>query len=280
LLDHLGLPKKIGDELHEAERGEILDAYLGMLDALIACRSIDSPLQASHEQVPLAESQRPDNLAVTFSGGVGELIYRHLNGAPWPSTTAFGDLGIDLAKRLVDWIAADPRRYRLRPTSGGRAVSFGLLRHATEISGSTLFLPRPEVLPLADVPILGELRTSSSETDLHAALQLTKRSPTGAALQIVVDGNRQEGIKSLGERIAAALREVNYPKMLPLVLLLRENLGKTLGHYATAWSSLPMNLLVIDEITPRDAQYVQIGAPRNQVVPVSFYGLRPTENAS
>jgi hypothetical protein len=34
-----------------------------------------------------------------------------------------------------------------------------------------------------------------------------------------------------------------------------------------------VDLVVIDEVAPRDAQYVQVGTPRSQVVPVSFYGL-------
>ena len=49
--------------------------------------------------------------------------------------------------------------------------------------------------------------------------------------------------------------------------------GKVLGHYVTEWGGLPLGLVVIDEVTPRDAQYVHLGQPRDQVVPVSFYGL-------
>jgi ethanolamine utilization protein EutA len=56
-------------------------------------------------------------------------------------------------------------------------------------------------------------------------------------------------------------------------LLVRENLGKVLGHYVTQWGTLPLNLVVIDEVAVRDAQFVQLGALRSQVVPVSFYGL-------
>jgi hypothetical protein len=35
-----------------------------------------------------------------------------------------------------------------------------------------------------------------------------------------------------------------------------------------------LNLVVLDEIAVPDAQYAQIGVMRNQVIPVSFYGLR------
>jgi ethanolamine utilization protein EutA len=55
--------------------------------------------------------------------------------------------------------------------------------------------------------------------------------------------------------------------------LLRENLGKVLGHYATEWGALPVDLVVLDEVAVRNAQYARVGRPRDQVVPVSFYGL-------
>jgi ethanolamine utilization protein EutA len=55
--------------------------------------------------------------------------------------------------------------------------------------------------------------------------------------------------------------------------LVRENIGKVLGHYVTEWGALPLNLVVIDEVAVRDAQYARVGRPHSQVVPVSFYGL-------
>jgi ethanolamine utilization protein EutA len=58
--------------------------------------------------------------------------------------------------------------------------------------------------------------------------------------------------------------------------LLEENLGKTLGQYATDWGARAMNLIVIDEVIPRNAQYVSIGRMHGQVVPVSSFGLRET----
>ena len=48
---------------------------------------------------------------------------------------------------------------------------------------------------------------------------------------------------------------------------------ESLGHYVTEWGALPLELVVIDEVTPRDAQYLHVGSPRGPVVPVSFYGL-------
>ncbi len=83
-------------------------------------------------------------------------------------------------------------------------------------------------------------------------------------------------MRALGQRLARLCRALAFPTEHPLVLLVSENLGKVLGHYVTEWGALPLNLVVIDEIARRDAQYVQIGRLRDQVVPVSLYGLRET----
>jgi ethanolamine utilization protein EutA len=80
-------------------------------------------------------------------------------------------------------------------------------------------------------------------------------------------------LRELGGRLSAELRAWGYPADRPLVLLVNKNLGKVLGHYVTAWGTLPISLIVIDEVEARSAQYVRIGRPRGQVVPVSFYGL-------
>jgi ethanolamine utilization protein EutA len=212
-------------------------------------------------------------VAVTFSGGVGELIYAHIQGNPWPPTTHYGDLGIDLAQRIVASPFWSEHLHTWRPASAGRATVYGLLRHSTEVSGSSLFLPRPEVLPLSDVPILGSLNGTSTDEHLEHLVDLVRRSARGGCVQVSLGTHEAPAVRALGERIAAALRRIALPPQHPLILLVRENLGKVLGHYVTQWGTLPLNLVVIDEVAVRDAQFVQLGALRSQVVPVSFYGL-------
>jgi ethanolamine utilization protein EutA len=214
-------------------------------------------------------------IAITFSGGVGELIYAHVQGKPWPPTTHYGDLGIDLAQRIVmtPFWAAHLKQWQ--PASGGRATVYGLLRHCTEVSGSTLFLPSAAALPLANVPILGSVGPTTGDDHVRQLIELARRSPCGGCLQLEVGSHDAPAISAIGKKIAALLREAAFPPTRPLVLLVSQNIGKVLGHYVTQWGALPLNLVVIDEVAPRDAQYVQIGSPRGQVVPVSFYGINP-----
>jgi ethanolamine utilization protein EutA len=275
LLDHLGIHKSAGDCLDPAEVDAVLDFYLGLLESVAQGRqpTFAEPVAQFHEQVPFRLPAIEGPLAVTFSGGVGELIYAHLEGKPWPTTTCYGDLGIDLAQRIVQSPVWLPHLRRYRPASAGRATVYGLLRHSTHISGSTLFLPRPEVLPLADVPILGKVSGCSTDEQLAEVFGLVLRSRRGGCVRVEIGGVGAIAVRELGNRMAAVLRRLSFPAAHPLVLLVRENAGKVLGHYVTEWGALPLALLVIDEVAAMDAQYVHLGRPRDQVVPVSFFGL-------
>jgi ethanolamine utilization protein EutA len=275
LLDHLEIRKGPRDQLAESEVRAVLDFYLTLLQAAVEGNGepFREPVAHLHEQVPFRRPADMMDVAVTFSGGVGELVYGHVSGKPWPPPTHFGDLGIDLAQRIVQTPFWSGHLRRFRPASAGRATVYGLLRHSTEVSGSTLFLPRPEFLPLADVPILGRLSASSAPAQIHDIVELVRRSPGGGCVQVEMGGQGATAVRALGQRIAKVLREDSFPASHPLVLLVPENLGKALGHYVTEWGALALKVVVIDEVAVRDAQYVRIGAQHGQVVPISFYGL-------
>jgi ethanolamine utilization protein EutA len=275
LLEHLGIQRGPGDRLTEGEVQAILDFYLALLEAA-ATGSTDEfrePVAELHVQVPFRRPASGADAAVTFSGGVGELIYRHVHHRPWPATTFFGDLGIDLARRIIDSAVFAEHVRTHQPASAGRATVYGLLRHSTEVSGSTLFLPRPELLPMTDMPILGSLNAAATDDRIRDVVELVRHSGRGGCVQIALGTHTASAVRGLGERVAEVLRATGFPPDRPLVLLVQENLGKVLGQYVTQWGALPLNLVVIDEVAVRNAQYVQIGTARGQVVPVSFYGL-------
>ncbi len=281
LFDHLGIRKDVAATLTDGEVAGIITYYFDLLTAALGGdrRILAEPTARLHEQVAfrtLTPSSSPrgrgEKFAITLSGGVGELVYAHLDGKPWPATTAFGDLGIDLARRFVTSPFVDDLR-RYRPASAGRATVYGLLRHSTEISGSTLYLPNPEMLPLADMPIVGTITLMSSDDDVSELIALAGRCERGACLRVNVGSHDAAAVRALGMRIAAALATRSFPSARALVLLVSENVGKVLGQYVTRWGALAVKLMVIDEVPPRNAQYARIGVPRQQVVPVSYYGL-------
>ncbi|ULT71504.1 ethanolamine ammonia-lyase reactivating factor EutA [Pseudomonas sp. BC42] len=277
LLDHLQIHKTVGQPLDNPERDAVVSWYV---DALVAIAEGDrtffaGPLGQLTEQLPLILPEHNAHPALTFSGGVGELLYRHLQGEPMPGITYYGDLGIDLALA----IARHPRLVRdaghLQPENRGRATVYGLTLHNTEISGSTLFLPRPEVLPLKDLPIVARLPMNASRQQLDDALALALSSRDGACLQLLDSGQAPdlEEIRQLGALLCRALGAAQPEPQWPLVLLLESNVGKVLGNYATDWGRSSCNLIVIDEVRERSAHFINLGTPHRHIVPVAFYGV-------
>ncbi|TBV13757.1 ethanolamine ammonia-lyase reactivating factor EutA [Stutzerimonas kirkiae] len=277
LLRTLHIDSRPGDELDRRQLDTVLDWNVQALLAIVEGNGAFFATAPGRqiEQIPLNLPALASTPAVAFSGGVGELIYRHLDGQALPGTTHYGDLGIDLARA----IAATPRlirdAHRLVPENRGRATVYGLTLHNTEISGTTLFLPRPGALPLKDLPIIARLDTGASQAQLADAIARARSSPGGACLQLLDNGNAPglQGIRQLGARLAGAIEQVAPGPDWPLVILLENNAGKALGNYATDWGRLTANLLVIDEVRERHAHYVNLGKPRQQIVPVAFYGV-------
>jgi ethanolamine utilization protein EutA len=275
LFEHLGIPERVCQSLTRSQVQAVLDFYIKLLQSVVggAQSVFEEPVARFHEQVAFQAPMQVRNVIVTLSGGVGELVYSFLAGRPLPGSTYFGDLGIDFAGRLLalpGW--ADCFRDFV-PTHAGRATVYGLLRHATQISGSTLFHLDPALLPLRGIPILGLLSSGSTDGQFRDTLGIAGESLHGAAVRIRMDSRSAVDVAALGKRLAKALKAIRYPDTRPLVLIVQHNIGKTLGHYVTAWGALPLKLLVLDEIDIPDAQFLQVGTLRNNVVPVSFYGM-------
>jgi ethanolamine utilization protein EutA len=278
LADHLGIQKGPGDTLDPSEVDAIVDFSARLLEAAAAGDEAPflDPIGARHLQaaldLPPEVTSGAASPIITLSGGVGELIDAHLQGAPLPPTTHYGDLGVDLARRILRSPVLSAHVRSHRPAGGGRAVALGLLEHATEVSGATLHLPRPDSLPLDDLPIVATISGSCAAADVARALDLVRRSPRGGCLHLGGLGGLA-GARELGGRIAAALREARFPPDHPLVILAAENVGKAVGGYATEWGRLPVNLIVVDEVSRRGASFVRLGRLCSGVVPLSFYGM-------
>ncbi|HSH73350.1 MAG TPA: ethanolamine ammonia-lyase reactivating factor EutA [Methylophilaceae bacterium] len=278
LLDELGIEKGVGDTLETLECEQIMLYYCRALEAIVLGkrRFFTTEIAQQHEQVAMLSRPELSVAKLTFSGGVGELLYQHMAGEALPGTTFYGDFGIDLALAIANspLLSADLASHI--PENRGRATVYGLTLHSTEISGTTLFLPRPESLPLRDLPIVSKLSMQASQAQWLAALELAKKREQGACIQILADSAEKAGlnqVRLLGQHIEQALAACEYPGTQPLVILIEANIGKALGNYATNWTKSGHNLVVIDEVPIRNAHFVNIGRVHQQIVPISFFGL-------
>jgi len=274
LLRHLGIAAAIGQTLAE---GEIAAIARFQARTLLHAVQGDTPADAGEAAVWQVPWQHPEwvprDASLTLSGGVGQWAYDLLAGRSAWQVTPYGDLGGELARAIVELPDLRTRLAEFEGETRGRATVLGLMRHASEIAGSTLYLPKAASLPLKHVPIVGQLDMRCDAGSLSRMLALAAHAMPAGCLRVELPTHDLSGVRSLADRLSQALTAASWPPDRTLLLLLEPNLGKVLGNYVTRWGALPIDLIVVDEIPPRDAQFVSLGRPREGVVPLWLYGL-------
>ncbi len=282
IFQYLNIQKDVGQTLSTEELNTFLHFYIKALEHIAQG---NSQFFQHHEinileQVPFEYEPQNQPVAITFSGGVGELIYRAMDGEELPPTTFYGDLGVDLARAIMASPLLSGSLKIVIPENKGRATVYGLALHSTEVSGATLYLPHPQTLPLRHLPIVARLDAGVSETQLQSAVELVCQHSHGAALQILLADsddyrtNKLEAVRRLGQMFVNVFERLKPIHSLPFVLLVDCNVGKSLGAYASNWGKLTVNLVVIDEVSVPQASFVNINKQYQQVVPISFYGIK------
>lgn len=276
IFEGLKIARRPGEELRSDELQSLLEFYVECLECFTMGQRFakHGELACGLAQADVAASVDAQDAVITFSGGVGELLYQLARGKQnWGEPTPFGDLGVDLARAILNSpvLSKDVRSHV--PGHTGRATVFGLLRHATQVSGSTIHLSDAAQLPLRDIPILGRIGLVTTPAELASLACLAARSPVGGCFTLPDGAMEPAQLKLLAERIACALEAANFPRDNPLVLVTAGNIGKSFGGYITKWGSRLQNITVLDELAPRDAQFVRVGRMHDHLVPVSFYRM-------
>jgi ethanolamine utilization protein EutA len=279
LLTALNIKKTIDESLSKDEINKIMAFYVSALEAICSGNSdfFNTEITQKHSQVTI-QIHPETKTNIVFSGGVGELVYKISAGETLPTTTFFGDFGIDLAKAICNSTLLSASLKSCIPENKGRATVMGLTLHSTEISGNSLYIPNTknllhhDFLPLRNMPIVANLPANASAEQWQNALVLAASRKLGACIQTSASNTLQE-IRILAAQIRHSLQASKYESSRPLVILVENNIGKALGNYICDWGQLDYNLIVIDEVAARNAQFVHIGREHQGIIPVSFFGL-------
>jgi ethanolamine utilization protein EutA len=198
---------------------------------------------------PLAATPPPDE--IVFAGGVSEHLYRR-------DRTSHGDSGLALADALRSrsWPAAV-----VEGAEGIRATVVGASQFSVQLSGSTIFISDPAVLPLRGIPVV-----RASLGDLAAAVG--RRDEREGPLALAIPWHGEPRHAALRE-LAVAIRDAAGARR-PLVVALDADVAHTLGRVLRDELGLAGALVVIDGLELRDLDYIDIGevARPAGVVPV------------
>lgn len=214
--------------------------------------------------------------AITFSGGVAEYMFGH-------EDKEYGDIAKMLAAELARELSGRSQLPLIDPGQRIRATVIGASQFTVQVSGKTIYLPDPYVLPVHNVPVVRVDLGSAGIIDpqpladaIRASVDEIDIDRTGSvAIAFSWHGDPEHSrLKAMGEGIVQALAPLK-DRIKLLLLMIDGDIGKTLGRLLHRELHWPGKLVSIDGMELQELDYVDVGeliAPPG-VVPVVIKSL-------
>ena len=248
------------------------------LAAIAADYILDAPRDRLGRALLLTEElARPvAPAAITFSGGVSEYIFGY-------ETRDYGDIARLLATALGEELARRGAPLVIDPGQRIRATVIGASQFTVQVSGKTIFLPDPGVLPLHNVPVVhagldlaGDFDPAALTASIRASLARMDLSPDSRmAIAFAWPGDPDYArIAAAGRAIVAAVAP-DGRRTQPLLLMIDGDVGKTFGQLLRNELGLVGGLVSIDGVQLHELDFVDVGELLSPpgVVPVVIKSL-------
>lgn len=268
----LSLNLSVGGSVTQAHLRQIT-AY--MVDHLVEEVAVGGTTRHSHllRTGPLCD--RDNITAITFSGGVSEYVYAR-------ATQNYGDLG----PLLADEIARRDLGAPIAETPGGiRATVIGASQYTIQVSGSTIYLSPPDVVPIRNIPVVmppfpwhqADFSASHVTDVIRDALRrfdlVDAHGPVALAAQWEGSATYKR-IQAFCSGAVAAMQP-HLESGQPLILVFDSDIGGLLGLHFREEMHLTLPIISIDGVELREFDYIDIGAliPTSGAVPVVIKSL-------
>lgn len=272
-LARAGVDWHLGEKIDLAQADRIADV---MAEALFA--AIENPQAEKDLWLTDPVALLPVD-AVMFSGGVAEYIYGR-------ETRDFSDMGCRLGRAIRRLL--DAKRLALPLEEAGeciRATALGASEFSVQMSGQTSFISHPAtLLPRRNLPVLMPPVSFAQKLDADAIAAAIRDHRKAFELEDVSrdfalafrwrGAPEYERLRALADGIAQGLQD-RIAAQAPLYVMLEGDAALTLGHILRDEIKLASPVLVIDGITLRDFDFVDIGRIRlpSNMVPVTIKSL-------
>jgi ethanolamine utilization protein EutA len=273
----LGLELQVGEPVSP----EVLDALVEAMTALVFAVATSRPgpggpaIAAELTRLPALPVAAEPPSRVVFSGGVSEYVYgRELAG--------FGDLGARLARSIR-------RRFEEAGISvvdagaGIRATAVGASQYTIQVSGSTIFVDPPAVLPVHNVPVvlldgcLGnpEIDPDEVASELRAAISRTVGYDHAGQVAVAMRWAGSATYRRLEALTAGLEAGLAAAPGVPLVIVSQGDVGGLIGMHIREAGRVTNPVVSIDGVDLRDFDYIDVGAliPASGAVPVVIKSL-------
>ncbi|MBI4287634.1 MAG: ethanolamine ammonia-lyase reactivating factor EutA [Chloroflexi bacterium] len=273
IAEDMGVELKVGQVLKQETKQEIASRLADCLFNVVSRKPLTRLTQKLMITSPLSFNGKVGFM--TFSGGVSEYVYSK-------ESQVFGDLGPLLGAEIRKRASQFPVPMQ-EPACRIRATVIGASQYTVQVSGNTIFISEPGLLPLRNLQVVtphwvddtvtkesvaqafGEAfrRYDLEEGDKPVALAL--HWPWGPSYPLL-QGFAQGLLEAMKSTIA---------RRVPMVLVFDADLGKLIGNNLAQELPAKYPLLSIDGVDLKDFDFIDIGEEitEAQAVPVVIKSL-------
>ena len=260
IADLLGFSWQIGVSVHEEEIEQITSWMADIIFTAIIKRPLPQEIEKFFLTPVLQQVHCFDG--VVFSGGVGEYVYDK-------EQRSFNDLGKLLGQKLRRKIEGGFLPYPLLPVNECiRATVVGASEYSVQVSGNTIYLSNPDMLPLKNLHVLrpeyhlSEVidpdKLAKAIRDRFTAFDLMEdEADVALAFSWQGDAPYERVITFVKGLVQGLSLSINKGK--PLILVFDGDIARTIAFILKEEFKVVNDIIAIDGIVLQDFDFIDIG---------------------
>jgi ethanolamine utilization protein EutA len=270
-----GLDVSLGDILSPTQMMMIADRIAACIVQAAGLAPL-SPDARSLLRLPPLEVAHGPRLLI-FSGGVSEFIYGR-------SDSSYGDLGQMVADRILAWVQTTGIAVE-EPQTMIRATVIGASQYTIQVSGATIFIHPPGVVPVRNVPVVvadfdlsnDEIDPQSVRTAIHKVCRGVDTAGPVSSLALAFKWRGSatfQRLQAFCAGVRTAIQEI-LPEGRPIILVSDGDVGGLLGTHFVKEMHWPDPIISIDGVRLAEFDFIDIGSPlgAGAAVPVTVKSL-------
>lgn len=196
-----------------------------------------------------------------FSGGVAEYVYKEHEIRSLEDIIKYGDIGPLLGYSIKDAFKSYGTRL-MEPKEKIRATVIGAGSHSIKISGSTVVYDE-EILPMKNIPIL-RIHSNCVQAD---DIDKIRRIYTDSNVAVAFEGPTSPSYRQIKDMSKEIVRSF-FDNEKPIIVITENDFAKALGQTIKNSVDHDRKVICIDKIKVDNGDYIDIGRPIADVVPV------------
>jgi ethanolamine utilization protein EutA len=271
-----GIELELGSALSTDDRPRLVNKMAEAIFEIVQTGPQSELAQALMLTDPLPRTVEPE--LITFSGGVSEYIFKR-------ESKTHGDMGQLLAQCIVQALGQDRLPWPvIDPGQGIRATVIGASQFSVQVSGNTILVSDPGILPIRNVPVAHLEQDLGGEFDAtsvsHAVKNALKRMDVEEGQDNIALAFKWAGdplharLFALAKGICDGLAQTTANRRT-LIMVMEGDIARALGQILRNELNVAGAIVSIDGVQLAKFDYIDIGEiiePSN-VVPLIIKSL-------